>query len=79
MFFFGLIGFAAGTLAFSTGYFRWRHPDGEPTGFVDLAEGLMTGRWALFRKSPLPPWWMSLPLGILFMVVGVLFMVVNFL
>jgi hypothetical protein len=79
MFFSGLFGFAVGVVFSSSGYFRWRHPAGEPTGFVALSEGLMTGRWAWFRKRPLPPWWMSLPLGILFMAAGVLFMVVSFL
>jgi len=79
MFFLGLLIIALGVTFFSSGYFRWRHPGGEPTGFVALSEGLMTGRWALFANRRLPPWWMSLPMGIIFMVAGAFAVVVGFL
>jgi len=79
MFITGLFFIAAGVMMFSTGYFRLRHPGGEPTGFVAISEGLMTGRWARFVKRPLPPWWMSLPMGIIFLVAGAFAVVVSFL
>jgi hypothetical protein len=67
-----------GTVPFASGYFRWRHPAGQPTGFVYVAEGLLTGRWAWFVKRPLPPWWLSLPMGIIFMATGAFGVVVSF-
>ena len=79
MFFLGLFFIALGVTFFSSGYFRWRHPGGESTSFVALSEGLMTGRWALFAKRRLPPWWMSLPIGIIFMVTGAFVVVASFL
>ena len=79
MFFRGLFFIALGGMLFSSGYFRWRHPGGKPTGSVALSEGLMTGRWSPFSKRRLPPWWMTLPIGIIFIVAGAFAVVVSFL
>jgi hypothetical protein len=71
--------FVAGLMVFRAVYFRWRHPDEEPTGFVALSEGLLTGRWSGYQTGRLPPWWFGLPASIILMAVGILGIVVSFL
>lgn len=72
--------FVAGLMVFRAVYFRRRHPDEKPTGFVALSEGLLTNRWGISKnKPPLPPWWFGLPAGIVLMAFGILGVVVSFL
>jgi hypothetical protein len=78
-FFPGLGCFVAGLIVFRAVYFRRRHPDEEPTGFVALSEGLLTNRWGISKnKPPLPPWWFGLPASVVLMAFGILGIVVSF-
>jgi hypothetical protein len=80
MIFFPALGcFVGGLMLFRAVHFRRRHPDGEPTGFLVLSEGLLTNRWGTSKnKPPLPPWWFGLPLSIFLMAGGILGLVVSF-
>ena len=72
--------FVAGLMVFRAVYFRWRHPEEKPTGFVALSEDLLTNRRGISKnKPPLPPWWFGLPAGIVLMAGGILGIVVSFL
>jgi hypothetical protein len=54
---------------FAVVFYRWRNPDGHPTGYIAWAEQRFTvGR---FQRRPLPPWWFGLPLSAVMMVVSV--------
>ena len=76
----GLGCFVGGLMLFRAVHFRWRHPDEEPTGFVDLCEGILTNRWGISKnKPPLPPWWFGIPLSIVLMAGGLLGVLVSFL
>jgi hypothetical protein len=60
---------------FAVVFYRWRNPDGQPTDYIAWAEQRFTV--GAFRKRPLPPTWVGLPLSAIMMVGGVFGMIVG--
>jgi hypothetical protein len=73
MFFSAAFGVIVSASMFAVVFYRWRNPDGHPTGYIAWAEQRFTV--GAFRKRPLPPWWFGLPLSGVMLVISVAAMI----
>jgi hypothetical protein len=75
VFFSAAICFLVSASLFAVVFYRWRNPDGHPTGYIAWAEQRFTV--GAFRRSPLPPWWFGLPLSAMMMLISLAGMILS--